>query len=247
MMLSTVSANEGSDPLGVDAAAERGLTPCSPCSRAANGLIARATAQAAIARAPRAEIGMKSSRKRAVIIQSLEPDKPARRLHTVGYQRLPVDCWSTCFEETLMRLRICVLALSVLGTSVSAFGQSALAASLEAAASQAAAQPSGESIRRLSIDDAVKLALEQNLGIRIQRIDPQLSDISVAQARACWAPNFSTSFNRTSQTLQSTNAFSGSGSSILNGVFSNQVAVNQTLPWGSQYQVTWDNRRISTT
>src|SRR5262245_22163188 len=147
-----------------------------------------------------------------------------------------------------MRFRIPVIALTVLGTSVSAFGQITLTSSVQTAAAQAAAQPSSDSVRRLSIDDAVKLALEQNLGIRIQRIDPQISDVGVAQARAFWAPNLSTSFNRTSQTQQSTSAFAGSGSSILNGVFSNQVALNQTLPWGgANYAVTWDNRRITTT
>ena len=35
----------------------------------------------------------------------------------------------------------------------------------------------GESLRRLSIDEAVKLALEQNLGIQIQRFNPQIQDI----------------------------------------------------------------------
>jgi outer membrane protein len=146
-----------------------------------------------------------------------------------------------------MRLRIPVVLLTVLGTAVSAFGQISLTSAVQAAAAQAATQPAAESVRRLSIDDAVKLALEQNLGIRIQRFDPQLSDVSVAQARAFWAPNLSTSFNRTSQTLQSTSAFSGSGQSIINGVFSNQVAVNQTLPWGGAYQAAWDNRRVTTT
>src|SRR5262245_35827178 len=146
-----------------------------------------------------------------------------------------------------MRFRIPVIALTVLGTSVSAFGQITLTSSVQTAAAQAAAQPSSDSVRRLSIDDAVKLALEQNLGIRIQRIDPQISDVGVAQAKAFWTPNLSTSFNRTSQTQQSTNAFSGSGASILNGVFSNQVSVNQTLPWGSNYSLTWNNQRVTTT
>ncbi len=97
-----------------------------------------------------------------------------------------------------MRLRISLLALTVFGTSVSAFGQSSssLSTSLQAAAAQAATQPASESVRRLSIDDAVKLALEQNLGIRIQRIDPQIQDVGIAQARAFWAPSLSTNFSK---------------------------------------------------
>jgi hypothetical protein len=75
---------------------------------------------------------------------------------------------------------------------VSAFGQtgqSPLAISLQNAAAQTAAQPPTESVRRLSIDEAVALALEQNLGIRIQRIDPQIQDVGIAQARSFWAPS----------------------------------------------------------
>src|SRR5262245_10489213 len=146
-----------------------------------------------------------------------------------------------------MRFRIPAIALTVLGTSVSAFGQFSLTSSVQTAAAQAAAQPSSDSVRRLSIDDAVKLALEQNLGIRIQRIDPQISDVGVAQARSFWAPSLSANFSKGSQTLQSTSAFSGSGASILNGLFSNNVGVNQTLPTGATYSVFWNNQRSTTT
>src|SRR5262249_3303446 len=109
-----------------------------------------------------------------------------------------------------MRLRIPTIASAILGMAVSAFGQSgqlSFSSALQQAVTQTAAQQPSGSTRRLSMDDAVKSALEQNLGIRIQRIDPQLQDVGVAQARAFWAPNLNTSFNRTSQTQQSTNAF----------------------------------------
>ncbi len=77
-------------------------------------------------------------------------------------------------------------------TSVSAFGQSGQSSFASVAAGRRRAEPQRsrqtESVRRLSIDEAVKLALEQNLGIRIQRFDPQIQDIGVAQARSFWAP-----------------------------------------------------------
>src|SRR5437867_2238883 len=92
-----------------------------------------------------------------------------------------------------------------------------------------------EPVRRLSLDDAVKLALEQNLGIRIQRIDPQIQDVGVAQARSFWAPNLATTFTRNSQTQRSTSALSGGATSVENGVVSSGVEVNQLLPWGGRY------------
>jgi outer membrane protein len=125
---------------------------------------------------------------------------------------------------------------------------SSIAASAQAATAQVASQPeSSGPVRRLSVDDAVKLALEQNLGVRIQRLDPQIQDVGVLQARSLWAPNLSTTFSRNSQTLQPTNAFSGSGSNILNASFTNQVAATETLPWGGNYTASWVSQRSTTT
>jgi outer membrane protein len=151
--------------------------------------------------------------------------------------------------ELLMRLRITAIASAIVITSVSAFGQSGqspLSASLHAAAQNAAQRPA-ESVRRLSIDEAVKSALEQNLGIRIQRIDPQIQDVGIAQARAFWAPNLTSNFSKNSQTQQATSSLAGSASSILNGNFNSAVGINQTLPWGADYTATWNSSRFTTT
>src|SRR5262249_48459344 len=146
-----------------------------------------------------------------------------------------------------VRAATAAAAIAMALLPVSASGQG-LSGSAQAAAAQAAAQPAPTGpVRRLSVDEAVKLALEQNLGIRIQRIDPQSQDVTMAQARSGWAPTLTTAFNRQSQTLQSTNAFSGSGSNILNSTFSNQVGMTQTLPWGGQYTATWNSARLTTT
>ena len=42
--------------------------------------------------------------------------------------------------------------------------------------------------RSLSIDEAVQLALQQNLGIQIERLNPQLQDYTIAQALANYTP-----------------------------------------------------------
>jgi len=153
-------------------------------------------------------------------------------------------------EPFAMRLKTLTFTASLLLLSPSAFaqnGQSPFSISLQSATAQAAAQPQTESVRRLSIDEAVALALEQNLGIRIQRLDPQISDVGIAQARSFWAPNLSTTLARQSQTQQSTNAFSGSGTSIAIGSVSSQVGLSQTLPWGGGYAANWNGSHLSTT
>ena len=48
--------------------------------------------------------------------------------------------------------------------------------------------PAQATVRRLSVEDAVRLALEQNLGIAAERLGPQIQDESVTLARAAWAP-----------------------------------------------------------
>src|SRR5580765_8706792 len=115
----------------------------------------------------------------------------------------------------LFRARNAVIASAVLLTAASASGQQvsasgqgqpgqvSLSLAVQAAAQNAALQP-GETVRRLSIDEAVKLAMELNLGIKIQRFDPQIQDTGVSLSQALWRPNFQTTMTRQSQTQAST-------------------------------------------
>ncbi len=146
--------------------------------------------------------------------------------------------------------RTAAMAAAVLGLSVSAFAQTGhfvFGFAATEPAVQATAQPASDTVRRLSIDDAVQLALEQNLGIRIQRIEPQVSDVGVAQARSFWAPSFSSSFSKNSQTQQPTSALSGSSQNILNNQVSTGVGLNELLPWGGSYSASWNSSRFTTT
>jgi len=147
---------------------------------------------------------------------------------------------------SVRRVSTAMLA-AVISFSANAFAQNgtSFAASAQAAAAQAAAQPEQPTgpTRRLSMEEATRLAVEQNLGIRIQRLDPQIQDLSVAQARSSWAPTVTTQFNRNSATTQSTNAFSATNNA---GTFSNGVGLNQTLPTGGSYVVNWFSSRINT-
>ncbi len=153
-------------------------------------------------------------------------------------------------HQRIRRARIATIAAAIVTLSVSAFGQSgqpSLAAALRSAATQAADQPQAESVRRLSIEEAVNLAIEQNLGIRIQRFDPQIQDVGVALARSSWAPNFSSTLTRQAQTQASTSSLSGGAKSIDNGTFATGVGVAQTLPWGGSYTANWNSSRFTST
>ena len=134
-------------------------------------------------------------------------------------------------HQSIRRARIFTAAAAIVFTSVSAFaqnGQPSFSTALQAAAQGALQQqPSSESVRRLSMDEAVKLALEQNLGIRIQRLDPQISDVGVMQARSFWAPNLTSTFSRNAQTQQPTNALAGGATNILNANVQTNLGMNQ--------------------
>ncbi|OLE79691.1 MAG: hypothetical protein AUG74_01310 [Bacteroidetes bacterium 13_1_20CM_4_60_6] len=154
-------------------------------------------------------------------------------------------------HQSIRRARIFTAAAAIVFTSVSAFaqnGQPSFSTALQAAAQGALQQqPSSESVRRLSMDEAVKLALEQNLGIRIQRLDPQISDVGVMQARSFWAPNLTSTFSRNAQTQQPTNALAGGATNILNANVQTNLGMNQFLPWGGSYSATWNSSRATST
>jgi outer membrane protein TolC len=112
---------------------------------------------------------------------------------------------------------------------------------------QAPTASTAEPVRRLSIDEAVRLALEQNLGIRIQRIDPQIQDVVIAQSRSFWAPSLNANFSRNGVTQQSTSSLSGGALSVENGRFANGIGLSQLTPWGGVYRANWNNNRDTTT
>jgi outer membrane protein TolC len=146
-------------------------------------------------------------------------------------------------------LRAIVMTGAVALPSASAFAQTGQfhinMTSIEAAARAAEQQQTGTA-RHLSMDDAVRSALEQNLGIRIQRIDPQIQDVGVLQSRSFWSPQLSTGVSRQVQTQQSTSAFSGSLTSVDNTNFAGNAGLSQVLPWGGNYSASWNNARGTT-
>jgi outer membrane protein len=101
--------------------------------------------------------------------------------------------------------------------------------------------------RRLTVEEAVRLALENNLGVRVARIDPQVEDLGVAQARAAWFPTLTTTLQSAGTDAPSNSFLSGADDRISDGRFNTNVGVQQTLPWGGRYNVGWDSSRSTTT
>src|ERR671915_1509427 len=57
----------------------------------------------------------------------------------------------------------------------------------------------------ITLDEAVKFALERNLDIAVQRQNPELQDIAIASAYAAFSPTVTSQVSRAAQTSAPTN------------------------------------------
>jgi outer membrane protein TolC len=119
---------------------------------------------------------------------------------------------------------------------------------IPAYAQQAPSAPAPQ-VRQLTIDESVRLALENNLGIRVARIDPQIQDLGVALARAGWTPAFTTSLQQSNTDSPANSFLSGAqgAAGTSQGRFATNASVQQTLKWGGSYSVGWDSSRVTST
>ncbi len=107
--------------------------------------------------------------------------------------------------------------------------------------------PSGP-VLQLSADEAVRLALEHNLGIHAEKLGPQIGTYGVAQARAVYAPNlFSTSTKRESTQPPDFLTSGGVGTTTTSDRIQTSVGIQQNVPWGGgRYTASLDASRFST-
>jgi outer membrane protein TolC len=140
------------------------------------------------------------------------------------------------------------VAAALVASAVSVFGPSSVHAQTSPAI-PSVSQP--DTIRRMSIDDAVATALEQNLDLQVQRITPQLQDLSTAQFRASYTPNFVSTFSTSDATQPSTSFLDTGGGGLNAGVTSGNAVFNfgvaSLTNWGGgSYDVRWNNTRSTT-
>ena len=117
------------------------------------------------------------------------------------------------------------------------------------AAGASAQTPVGQ-VRRLTVDEAVRLALENNLGVQIARINPQLQDLTVALARSAWTPTFNTTVQGSNVNIPNSGFLSGATTGqtkTTNGRLASNVGLQQQTAWGGSYSVGWDSVRSTTT
>jgi outer membrane protein TolC len=104
-----------------------------------------------------------------------------------------------------------------------------------------------DSTRRLTIDEAVALALEHNLGIQTTRFAPQIEDLAVAQALAAWQPTVNSTMQATGTDSPNVSFLSGAtGATTSDDRINTNIGISQALPWGGSYAIGWDSLRSTT-
>jgi outer membrane protein len=98
-------------------------------------------------------------------------------------------------------------------------------------------------VSRISIDDAVRLALEQNLSLQVQRLDPQIQGLNIDLIKTAWTPVVSGTVSNVSSTSPVSSFFAGATDALTNARFGATAQADQLLPWGANYNVTWNNSR----
>jgi outer membrane protein TolC len=96
----------------------------------------------------------------------------------------------------------------------------------------------------LSLDDAVKLALEHNLDIQVERLNPQTYDYALAALNSTFQPTVTSAFTSNSQVTLPNSQLTTNAASISTGNVFWNTGVAQSLKWGgSSYAVGFNNRR----
>jgi outer membrane protein len=103
--------------------------------------------------------------------------------------------------------------------------------------------PSNAAVVQLRIEEAVALALERNLDIAVERLNPAAFDFSLAALRAQFNPAITSTIGNQSTVQLPTSQLVG-GERVVNDQFTYNVGAVQTLPWGgASYTVGFNNRR----
>src|SRR3954470_11822700 len=103
----------------------------------------------------------------------------------------------------------------------------------------------------LTLDDAVKFALERNLDIAVQRLNPEINDIAYASIKSVYHPSVTSLISTQSTTAASTSTTSGgsaAGQPIIVGTTNYNGGLAQSIPWGGgSPTVTLNNPKNTTT
>jgi outer membrane protein TolC len=102
----------------------------------------------------------------------------------------------------------------------------------------------------MTLDDAVKAALDHNLNITVQRLNPEVNDISISSLQATYHPTLTSQLATQSQTNASNTTIAGgtsAGAPIETGLTTWNGGFTQNIPkFGGSFAATLNNNRATT-
>ena len=101
----------------------------------------------------------------------------------------------------------------------------------------------------LTLEDAVKRALENNLDIAVERLGQQIFDVTMASIRSVYSPVLSSTVSQQTSKNASTSTIAGAatGTAITNDTLLFNGAFAADVPWGGgSFTASLDNRRQET-
>jgi outer membrane protein len=103
----------------------------------------------------------------------------------------------------------------------------------------------GETLR-LTLDEAVRRAIENNPELAIVRLGTEVEAARVGESKSAFNPVFSTTLGRSSSVTPPSNLLSGDRGVDQTDLFSS-TGVRQRIPWGSgTWSLSWDTARTAT-
>ena len=97
----------------------------------------------------------------------------------------------------------------------------------------------------LTLDDAVSQALENNLSVRVSRLGRAVFGFALSAARRAFTPDLTIDSNFLASLTPSSTQLDGA-EQIESDTLNYNLQVNQTLPFGSNYTVSFNNNRFAT-
>lgn len=116
-----------------------------------------------------------------------------------------------------------------------------------APSAQVPAQPvmSGSQLQ-LTADEAVRMSLENNLGLQASRLSPEVQALALAQTRSAYAPTLFSNVTKNSNSNPPSNFLAGNEFVTTEG-FRTNSGLQQQLKWGGgRYQASFDGSRNTT-
>jgi outer membrane protein len=95
----------------------------------------------------------------------------------------------------------------------------------------------------LTLDDAVKRALERNLDIAVEQLNPQTFDFAIASLQANYRPTFNSNYGMRSATTFTRSQTAG-GDILITDTFTGNNGILQNVKWGGgSFALAWNNNR----